>query len=56
MFAHSPTCLRRPVPVVLAVQSNAVVNHVREHVSIPAYTEHFIAHTHLGNQGAKNVG
>ena len=59
---HSPTCLHRlssrqtrVAPVVLAVQSSAVVNHTREHVDIPEYTEHFRVYTDFGNQGATNV-
>ena len=33
-----------------------VVNHAREHVSIPEYTEYFRTYTDLGNQSAKNAG
>ena len=29
---------------------NQVVNHAREHVNMPEYTEHFRAYTDLGNQ------
>ena len=43
-------------PELIAVQSSAVVNHAREHVNIPEYTEHFRTYTDLGNQGATNAG
>ena len=46
----------RVAPVLLAVQLSAVVNHAREYVNIPEYTEHFGAFTDLGNQGATNAG
>ena len=34
----------------------SVVNHAREHVNIPEYTENFKAYTDLRNQGATNTG
>ena len=35
---------------------HAVVDHTREHVNIPEYTEHFRTYTDLRNQGAANAG
>ena len=42
----------------LAVQFSGVhvVNHAREHVNIPEYTEYFRMYTDLGNQGVTNAG
>ena len=50
------TADRQQAPVVLAVQSSAVVNHAREHVNILEYTEHFRVYMDLRNQGATNAG
>ena len=54
---HLPSSrLRQQVaPVVLAVQSSAVVNHAHEHVNIQEYMEHFRGCTDLGNQGVINA-
>ena len=46
--------IQRVAPVVLVVQSSAVVNHAREHVKIPEYTDHIRAYMDLGNQGVTN--
>ena len=53
LFTADTVTETRVAPVVLAV---SVVNHAREHVNIPDYTEHFGAYADLGNQSATNAG